>query len=517
VRRGLLRLFGGGVYLACVLSLSSTAAWAQTFDRGPWQSDYAALKQALEQRYSNLAWFASPESGVDLPALDRRTLAALRAAASDDDARSALLDFVRGFHDGHFSQLTTPEPAGATRTPAPGNREYSRQDPAGGCAGLDYAPGDRPAFSLPFEGLPGFHLISDGIGTPFRAGTQVGGDPIQRVGIVRIPSFEETSDIGLCERAWTRNDVWNAQGKLLRGKLSDAVEESWYGALADVLRTFKKEGVAAVLVDVGNNSGGDDSGDIAARLFTAKPLHSASLWMSQDSAASSPYFDEQLDALHAAQRLDSSSQAIEKALATFVRQKDHLLRGACPMDWVWRSRQSWNGTGCRRLVEAGSAGGPLAYVAPDSARDARTAPSLHWPTTILPLWGTWDGPLYVLTDHRTYSAAEMFVAVLKNNGAAKTVGTVTGGDGCGFMNDPEPVILPHSRLRFRVPNCVRMRADGTDEVAGIKPDIPVMPTEGENSRRRAWRVFNEVLSDLKRSSAERPTRRMVNLAQCQPQ
>src|ERR1043166_4393094 len=71
------------------------------FDRGAWLRDYAALKQALEARYSNLAWFASPEGGVDLPALDKRTVAALRAAASDDDAREALLSFVRAFHDGH--------------------------------------------------------------------------------------------------------------------------------------------------------------------------------------------------------------------------------------------------------------------------------------------------------------------------------------------------------------------------------------------------------------------------------
>jgi hypothetical protein len=109
----------------------------------------------------------------------------------------------------------------------------------------------------------------------------------------------------------------------------------------------------------------------------------------------------------------------------------------------------------------------------------------------------------VLTDSKTYSAAEMFAAVLQNNRAAKTIGSQTGGDGCGFMTNPGPVVLPYSGLRFRIPNCVRMRADGTDEVAGVKAVIPVLPTEGEDARARAMRVFREIYADLKQSSRQR--------------
>src|ERR1051325_4043364 len=254
------------------------------FDRNAWLGDYAALKQALEARYANLAWFASPEGGVDLPALDRRTLAALQSAASDDDAREALLAFVRGFRDGHFSQLPAVEPAPAVQAAPPPNAELSRKDAATVCAALNYAPYNRPQFSLPFESLPGFRLIADGIGTPFRAGI-VGG-----VGIVRIPAFEENADQGLCREAWKRRDVWE-HGKLNRNRLRHAVERAWYDALARDLRAFQSGGAKAVVVDIGANSGGDDSGDIAARLFTAKPLHSSPLWLSYDAAAATPYFD----------------------------------------------------------------------------------------------------------------------------------------------------------------------------------------------------------------------------------
>lgn len=455
------------------------------FDRNAWLGDYAALKQALEARYANLAWFASPEGGVDLPALDRRTLAALQSAASDDDAREALLAFVRGFRDGHFSQLPAVEPAPAVKAAPPPNAELSRKDAATGCAALNYAPYNRPQFSLPFESLPGFRLIADGIGTPFRAGI-VGG-----VGIVRIPAFEENADQGLCREAWKRRDVWE-HGKLNRNRLRHAVERAWYDALARDLRAFQSGGAKAVVVDIGANSGGDDSGDIAARLFTAKPLHSSPLWLSYDAAAATPYFDEAIGELREAAKLDPGSTIVQRTLAAFIARKEELTKATCTLDWVWRERRPWSGNGCRRLIEAGSAGGPLGFLAPDAVKNAEAGRRLHWPIAVAPLWGTWRGALYVLTDGRTYSAAEMFAAVLQNNGAAKIVGARTGGDGCGFIDYHDPVVLPHSGLRFRVPNCVRLRADGTDEVAGVSPDLPVLPREGENARARAMRVLEAV-------------------------
>ena len=456
------------------------------FDRNAWLSDYAALKQALEARYANMAWFASPEGGVDLPALDRRTLAALQSAANDDDAREALLAFVRGFRDGHFSQLPAVEPAPAAKVAPPPNPEYSRKDAATGCAALNYAPFNRPQFSLPFEALPGFRLIADGITTPFRAGI------VNGVGIVRIPAFEENADQGLCREAWKRRDVWDDKGKLKRDRLREVTEHAWYDALARDLRAFQSGGATAVVIDIGANSGGDDSGDIAARLFTTKPLHSSPLWLSYDTAAATPYFDEAIGDLKEAARLEPQSTIVQSTLAAFVDGKEKLKTAPCPLDWVWRERRPWSSNACRRLIEAGSAGGPLGYLAPDAVKNPEAGRRLHWPIVVAPLWGTWKGALYVLTDNRTYSAAEMFAAVLQNNGAAKTVGMRTGGDGCGFVDYHDPVVLPHSGLRFRVPNCVRLRADGTDEVAGVSPDLPVLPRDGENTRARAMRVLEAV-------------------------
>jgi len=64
------------------------------------------------------------------------------------------------------------------------------------------------------------------------------------------------------------------------------------------------------------------------------------------------------------------------------------------------------------------------------------------------------------------------------------------------MQEAKPLVLPHSQLRFRIPDCVRLRADGSDEVAGVKPDLPVLPSEGESERARAARALAVIDADL---------------------
>jgi C-terminal processing protease CtpA/Prc len=111
------------------------------------------------------------------------------------------------------------------------------------------------------------------------------------------------------------------------------------------------------------------------------------------------------------------------------------------------------------------------------------------------MWAMWTGPVYVLTDAKTYSSAEMFTAVMQDNGIGKTVGVKTGGDGCGFMVEKEPLVLSHSRIRVRMSNCIRLRRDGGNEVAGITPDLPVLPTEGEDDRQRAVWALGAIAAD----------------------
>ena len=145
-----------------------------------------------------------------------------------------------------------------------------------------------------------------------------------------------------------------------------------------------------------------------------------------------------------------------------------------------------------------SPAGQLDYLAPGSlATDAAAA--LYWPSIADSMRGAWNGPVYLLTDSGTASAAEMFAALMRDRGIARTVGVRTLGLGCGSMVDNAPFTLPHSHLSFRIPNCVRLRADGSDEVAGIAPDLPVLPAAKESARARAARVLTVVNLDLRRT------------------
>ena len=69
--------------MLCLLVSTACDARSAPYDAAPWLADYAALKKGLERSYANLAWFASPEGGIDLAALDRKTVTALAEARSD--------------------------------------------------------------------------------------------------------------------------------------------------------------------------------------------------------------------------------------------------------------------------------------------------------------------------------------------------------------------------------------------------------------------------------------------------
>ncbi|SFS18394.1 Peptidase family S41 [Dyella sp. OK004] len=474
---------------------AQTAPPAPTFDRAAWQADYAALKTELEQRYANLAWFASPQGGVDLPALDRYTEATLAIANNDGQAASAIGNFVRSFHDDHFSALPMLQPGIAEASPPA--ISLTGMDAAAGCAALGYTSDMRVSFSAPFESLPGFHMTSDGLSSAFRAGEMTLDDG-RKLGIVRIHNFHQNQYPHLCLSAW--NTLQQSSKAIDLDTLQKEVETSWYIALATQLKHFHDDGVAAVLVDIGQNNGGNDSGDAAARLFTARPVRSSLLLISQ-SAEASGYLDEQISEMQTALSLKPSpaiASLLHSHLAVFTDSKKQASRPRA-MHWVWHIRRDWKTNACKRLIPAGTSGGPAGYLPPTRDADNESARRLHWPLAMQRQWAAWTGPVYVLTDAKTYSAAEMFAVVMRNNGIARTVGATTGGAGCGFMIDAKPVVLPHSHLRFRIPNCIRLRADDSDEVAGIAPDLPVLPFEGENKRAWATRILRTVDDDLKMS------------------
>ena len=383
-----------------------------------------------------------------------------------------------------MSGRETTEPAKITLNP---------DDPASGCAALGYSA-TRVAFSLPFESLPGVQLLSDGLDSVFRIGlVETGG---RKIGLVRLQMFRDRAFPQACRRAWAA--LRQAGTPITREAVSEAAGTLWLAELAAQLNMLKTAGAQAVVVDVGANGGGDDSGDWIPRLFGTRPIASARLLI-VDAPAGVPYLDEQIGDLTEALQSAPTQKAktdLDTALSSFKSRKAAIGASPCDLSWVWHERRTWRELGCRRVIDAGYADGPLPGLPAHAYGDPKTERALAWSTAVQDLYGAWPGPAYVLTDRRTFSSAEMFAATMQDNGVAKVIGTRTGGDGCGFMGEGAPLLLARSRLRFRVPNCIRLRADGTDEVAGITPDLPVEPTEGESDRARAARVLQAVLRDM---------------------
>jgi hypothetical protein len=85
--------------------------------------------------------------------------------------------------------------------------------------------------------------------------------------------------------------------------------------------------------------------------------------------------------------------------------------------------------------------------------------------------GVWTGPLAVLVDRRSASAAEEFVTWLKDNGRATIAGERTYGAGCGYVDGGSAIALRAAPLHIMVPNCSRYTREGVNEIEGIPPTV----------------------------------------------
>ncbi|HEY1099890.1 MAG TPA: S41 family peptidase, partial [Myxococcota bacterium] len=414
------------------------------------------------------------------------TSAALQAAGTDGEAAAALLAFVAAFHDGHLTKTSAPATTTTTEPPWP----PSSGDAMTACASYGYQQSTPVQFSLPIETLAGFTLLNDGWTDAFRGGV-IDVDDVT-IGVVRVPRFRTSEYPALCLRVHAALKA--AGGEPTRESVGRLMNHEFLVTLAKRLEQLKKAGAAVLVVDVGGNGGGNDLGDWAARLFTDRAVHSPVMLIASGPTAQ-PYFDVQLKALRAASTTTLSArsrQEVDAAITSFSRLQKDAAADACDLSWVWKEQRTWGQQGCTRLTNAGFASGPRDFVEKNTL-DAAAASSVYWAAEADVVRGAWTGPSVVLVDGKTASAAELFTVLMKDELGALVLGTKTAGMGCGFVDVDGTVVLPRSRLAFRVPNCVRLRkGTATDDVAGVVPDVSLVPAAGESSRATAARVLKAV-------------------------
>lgn len=462
---------------------------ADHLQRHLWLSDFESLKTQLEAGYPNLLWKASPESDVDLPRLATETERRLLSARTYDDAFDAIEQFVYGINDGHLYLMP---PGSLHDAPPPAMLREVHGDAPSACAALGYADFEGGAYSLPFERAGKFSLISRPPRSAFRTGiiTLAGG---RKIAIVRIKSFMSDNLAAGCEAvfeqlstpagaaAWPR---WC--GPTCERELREEAVRISIDRLQTDIEEAARMGAEALLLDLGGNQGGEIWAWRLAELFAGAPLEKPVIGIVADGR-----LDRQLSltdkfgdgkstnesgAPPSAEHIDARRSLLESVIASYDRP-------LCDFSWVWREQRPWSkerAFACTTAVVPPFDG----FGSPREFESSRYKHGAKF----------WRGPLAVYIDRNSASAAELFAGVLQDANAALIIGERSFGAGCGFVDFESPIVLPFSGIRIIAPDCVLLRKDGTNSVAGVTPHVNIRAVPGETSAILAGRVIEAAAS-----------------------
>jgi hypothetical protein len=441
-----MRRFGRAACLVATLFFSLAAA--PVWDPAPWLADLDQIRAAIERDYPNRDWLTG-QLEVSLDRWFDRTADQIRKGHDNADARRALDGLIGRFDDGHVA-LHWPSSVSAEG----GAASPSPPTVAAFCAARGYD--DKQVTKGTAASLPGYRSI-DG-GGPFGAGVVDANG--KTVGVIRIGLFSPQGYSSLCEQAV-------AQARTALDKPCDAACEDRLLTEASALMTrglmttverLRSAGAQILLVDLSDNGGGTEWAEAAARIVSPISLRSAPIGVMR-SGAGATRWHERVDKLRNEAR--RASPADRAMLLDLAGQADAIADGL----------KSCTGPDCPRLVRAGFASGLVAEMSAERLAGREWGRDIFSPAQFPYRDSVWKGPVIVLVDSGTWSAAEQFTALLRDNDAAIVMGGRTGGAGCGHIDGSTPIMLSHSRAMLELPNCARFRKDGSNEVSGIVPDV----------------------------------------------
>lgn len=471
---------------ACLHLSAAGVAFGQTVNTNAWLEDFAQLKREMSDHYANLEW-AIEHRGLDLRQLSERTETRLREARSDREAQAAIESFLGEFGDGHLYIEWGRNGAG---TPARQADSPPAKQPAL-CERLGYRGHDASP-RLVFSRLNNFREVKTEDSRYFPVGVLSlpgGGD----VGVIRIHLFSEYAFPDLCERAASEAGLTGESpcDDECEDRVERAAANLLTAALARQITTLKRSKMRALLVDITGNGGGTNWAEPAARTLTAKPLRSP-----RQAFIRHEHWTRQLRARLAAVEDDARQASpphrdVLLRAAETLRQAVRETQHPCARESVWENRKP----GCSLVATAPPLypQGVLPYAKPGSLPGAPSSRYVFYPSRYAYAEGVYAGRLLVLVDRGTASSAEYFTAMLRDNRAATVIGEPTVGAGCGYTNRGIPTVLKNSDARVKIPDCVRVRADGSNEVAGITPDVLIPWRRNDSSYQRVKRVY-DVLS-----------------------
>jgi len=435
--------------LLSISLIAASSAAAQDWSPQPWLADLAQAQQAFATKYANVDWLEH-DRGLPLVTLFETASVQVRSARSDEEAKAIINRLIERVGDGHVS-IDWPRIAGPGQNSAAAPvRQYDI------CQKLGFDE-NRNAPGI-VASLPGYRAV--GRRDAFPAGiVRVGAASL---GVIRIGGFEPQGSPSICRVSLQA--LHRSVDQPCDQQCEDAVLTQSYieltKALEEQVSALRASGAKTLLVDITDNGGGSEWAEAVARILSPRPLTSE-----RRGFVRGPHWAAQWKSLAVALR--------NAAASADTRDRTRLLSWAADAE---KARIDAEQRCPERQVcdIVGRAGYATGLVGKARAGEFAGKP---WADLVFSIAkfpyhdSVWSGPLAVLVDDQTWSAAEEFAAILQDNGAAAIMGTRTGGAGCGHTNGGTPTILKHSGATLELPDCVRFRADGMSEVAGVIPDV----------------------------------------------
>jgi len=454
------------------IALLGAAAPAFAYDPAPWIEDARQIRAALGSRYANLEWL-TVERGLNLDTSFKALEAGLAKTTSDAEARALVDRALSSLADGHVQMDWSPA-APAAKVSAPAALPCADQRP--------FRP--RPPVAA---GLPGWTSLGTGEGAREFPGGLVTVDG-HKLGVVQINIF--MADPAVCEAAAAKLKLPMDKpcGGDCEGKLDTAVYQELTDRFAARLAAVKAAGADVLMIDLAGNGGGREWAEIAARMVTPIRLKSARVRLVR-----SPQAADNLDAL----ALDIEMNVKEErgaAKAALLAEAKTLRDGATEA-----RKPCVEGRPCALLVDARYSSGVRASVDPALAGKP-WGQSVFQPLKWTWREGVWTGPLIVLVDGKSASASEEFAAMIQDNKAGILLGSPTLGAGCGHATEAGPVVLKNSGGRLSLPDCLRLRADGSNEIGGVEPDVLVGFRSTDGAAMKARRLAPRLPEAVRRAT-----------------
>jgi len=477
-------------------------------ERAGWLSDYARIKDLIAGFYPGLDWSIS-EGRLDLHRLDRHTQNLLEDSESAEESEQILRDFLGAFHDGHL-RISRPgtDPVGSAPVQEPETLSATTSGEEA-CRVLGYKDRDARDGGLELAAERRFRTL--GFVNPFAAGSIA----IDRhiVGLIRIPSFQPAFYGRTCASEWERYRATLAT--TCEAACRDAFTWRMFSRLEDDLGRrigqLRELGVHLLVVDVRHNPGGSGVLESGAEelfngaVFPRTPIAvEPSVWMAR-------MLDKQRALALRALALCPAASPARRRLESVYRELDAAAaEAAIPCDrrgvWLdWGARAP-----CATLVRlADPDSDALADGETDPVTRSRILLSLEHGTPARPHW---RGPLVVLTDERTGSAAEWLAGRLQDYAGAVVVGERTHGSGGGWWFGSIYWTLEHSGLELLIPDHESYRRNGTSYQAGVTPDVYARFDSRDDDNERAHALVEGLRQALARIFAEHPRDHAIGAA-----